>query len=107
MENINALIEVRDLATHFVAHSPLRKRTLGELARAAVKKYVVASQKWFGVTYSDLNIASIPLSFHLDQPDLVAAAKSPPAYVVSFLRHLVETEKAIGSAPSDFAWRCA
>ena len=44
---------------------------------AAVKNYVVASQKWFGVTYSDLNIASIPLSFHLDQPDLVAAAKNP------------------------------
>lgn len=104
IENINALIEVRDLATHFVAHSPLLKKTLGELAMAAIKNYVVASQKWFGVTYSDLNIASIPLSFHLDQPALDAAAKTAPAYVVRFLRHLVETEKTIGSAPSDFAY---
>ncbi len=58
IENINALIEVRDLATHFVAHAPLLKKTLGELAMAAVKNYVVASQKWFNTRPSS-NLWSI------------------------------------------------
>ena len=104
IENINALLEIRDVATHFIARSALLRKVLGEISLAAVKNYVLASQKWFGVKYSDLNIASIPISFNLDQTEVEAVAKRTPAEVVKFLTHLAKTEAAIGGPSSEFAF---
>jgi hypothetical protein len=104
IQNINALLEIRDVATHFVTRSALLTKVLGEISMAAVRNYVLASQRWFGVRYSDLNIAAIPISFHLDQMKAEAIAKRTPSEVVRFLKHLAQTEQSIGTKPSDFAY---
>src|SRR5690606_23387319 len=80
--NIEALLEIRDSATHFVAADALLRKTLTEVSLAAVRNYVTAAQAWFGVGFSDLNIASIPISFDLDQMEVEAVAKKSPEAVV-------------------------
>lgn len=101
IENINALLEIRDVATHFVNKPSVLTKRLSEISLAAVKNYVLASQKWFGVRYADLNIASIPLSFHLDQMEVEAVAKRTPAEVTRFLAHLAKMEvEANGAVPN-------
>lgn len=104
IQNIEALLEIRDVATHFVARPATLTKRLGEISMASVKNYVLASQKWFGVRYSDLNIAAIPISFHLDQMSAEAVAKRTPGEVVKFLKHLSQMEVAVGAKPSEFAF---
>lgn len=102
--NIDALLEIRDSATHFVAPDALLKKTLTEISLASVRNYVIAAQQWFGVTFSDLNIASIPLSFDLDQKEVEAVARKSSNAVVRFLTHMeILRIKAIADE-SDFAF---
>jgi hypothetical protein len=49
LANITTLLDIRDHATHFVASDVNLRKTLAELSLAAVKNYVVASQRWFKV----------------------------------------------------------
>src|SRR5208283_2867556 len=49
--NITALLDIRDHATHVVASNASLRKTLAELSLAAVRNYIIASQKWFKVTY--------------------------------------------------------
>jgi hypothetical protein len=103
-QNIAALVVIRDSATHFVVKSALLNHTLAEISLAAVRNYVIAAQKWFKVTFDDLNIASIPLSFALDQKNIEAAAKKQPGAVLQFLAHMQGLQNAVGSGPSDFSF---
>lgn len=97
--NITALLDIRDHATHFIAGNAMLQKTLTELSLAAVKNYVLASQKWFKISYSDLNLAVIPISFGLDQKQVEAVAKAPSAEVTRFLAHIrSEGEKLAGTA---------
>lgn len=57
---IDALLQIRDSATHFVAIDALLRNELTEHSPAAVRDYVTAAQPWFGISFSDLDIASIP-----------------------------------------------
>lgn len=102
--NIEALLEIRDSATHFVAPDALLKRTLTEISLASVRNYVIASQQWFGVTFSDLNIASIPLSFDLDQKEVEAVAHKSSDVVVRFLAHMESLRSKASENDSDFAF---
>ena len=104
IQNIEALLEIRDSATHFTASDALLSKALTEIALAAVKNYVVALQSWFQVSFSDLNIASIPLSFSLDQTELEAVAKKSSLVVSRFLARVHETEAELASQPSPFAF---
>jgi hypothetical protein len=100
-QNIEALLVIRDSATHFVVKSALLNHRLAEISLAAVRNYVIAAQKWFKVTFDDLNIASIPLSFALDQKNLEAVAKKQQVAVVQFLAYMQAMENAAGSTSSD------
>lgn len=90
--NIEALLEIRDCATHFVVTNTLLRKTLTEISLAAVRNYVVAVKSWFDVSFSDLNIASIPITFDLDQKEVDAVAKKAPGTVVKFLKHILKIE---------------
>ncbi len=63
---------------------------------------MLAAQSWFGVSFSDLNIASIPLSFSLEQEELEAIAKKSPKMVLAFLDRIQEIEEKATAAPSDY-----
>ena len=102
--NIEALLEIRDSATHFVAHDALLRKQLTEISLAAVRNYVLAAQAWFGISFSDLNIASIPISFDLDQKDVDAIAKKPPEAVARFLAHMQKVETSLAHKESDYAF---
>jgi len=100
--NITALLDIRDHATHFVANNASLRKTLAELSLAAVRNYIIASQKWFKVTYADLNLAVIPISFALNQAHSEAVAKAPPAEVARFLAHIKSEEAKVSATPSEY-----
>lgn len=102
--NIEALLEIRDSATHFVASDALLKKTLTEISLAAVRNYVIAAQHWFGITFSDLNIASVPLSFDLDQKEVEAVAHKSSDVVVRFLAHMEALRSSVSAQDSDYAF---
>jgi hypothetical protein len=104
IDNIEALLEIRDSATHFVAPDALLKKTLTEISLASVRNYVIAAQQWFGVTFSDLNIASIPLSFDLDQKEVEAVAHKSSDVVIRFLAHMESLRTKAVQGDSDFAF---
>lgn len=93
--NIQALMEIRDNAIHFVATDALLRKKLTEISLAAVRNYVEAAQAWFSVTFSDLNIASIPISFDLDQKEVDAIAKKSAPAVTKFLTHMKKVEEEL------------
>lgn len=103
MQNIFALLDIRDNATHFVAPDPGLMKKLTEISLAAVRNYVIASQKWFGVTYSDVNLASIPISFNLTTNAAEAVPKGRPEAVTKFLAHCEKLE-ADTAASKDYAF---
>jgi hypothetical protein len=102
--NIGSLLEMRDSATHFVARSPILDRRFAELSLAAVKNYVVAIQKWFGAGFSELNIATIPISFDLTHKSLEAVAKKPATAVTKFLAYMQSEEDKSSNMPSEYAY---
>ena len=102
--NITALLDIRDHATHFIAGNAMLRKKLTELSLAAVKNYVLASQKWFKVSYADLNLAAIPISFGLDQKQVEAVAKAPPAEVTRFLAHIKTEEEKLTGTVSEYSY---
>ncbi|MES5097134.1 DUF3644 domain-containing protein [Agrobacterium sp. BA1120] len=104
LKNIEALVDIRDSATHFVNNNPLLQQALVEISLASVKNYVISIQKWFSVSFSDLNIASIPISFNLDQNEVEAIAKKSPDAVIKFLAHMKASEVGLASISSDYSF---
>jgi hypothetical protein len=102
--NIEALVEIRDSATHFVATDALLHKKLTEISLAAVRNYVTAAQAWFKVSFSDLNIASIPISFDLDQKVVDAVAKKSSDAVTKFLVHMQTVEASLSKRESEYAF---
>lgn len=102
--NIEALVEIRDSATHFVAGDVLLRKKLTEIALGAVRNYVIAAQSWFGISFSDLNIASIPISFDLDQKEVDAVAKKSSEAVTRFLAHMQKVEAGLAKKESDYSF---
>lgn len=102
--NIQALLEIRDNAVHFVSKSAQLRKALGEISLACVRNYVLASQKWFGMRFDDLNIASIPVTFDLDQQEIEAVAKKPGVAVIKFLKHMQALEKDASGTNSKFSF---
>ena len=104
IQNIDALVEMRDSAVHFVANNQRLRKVLAELSLASVRNYVIASQKWFDLSFSDLNIASIPVTFDLDQEGVEAIARKPGAAVAKFLAHIQEMENETNAIVSPFTF---
>ena len=101
--NIEALVGIRDNATHFVVHDAALRKTLTEIALASVRNYVLAAQDWFNVSFSDLNIASMPLTFDLDHKQVEAVAHKPAEAVSRFLAYMEELRTGAADEDSDFA----
>lgn len=101
--NIEALVGIRDNATHFVVEDAALRKTLTEIALASVRNYVMAAQVWFNVTFSDLNIASLPISFELDHKQVDAVAHKRPEAVARFLAYMEELHDRSHGEDSDFA----
>ncbi len=64
--NIEALIEIRDNAVHFVNKDFELARSIHEIGTAAVKNYVAATRLWFGENLSEQGMFLMPLAFLSD-----------------------------------------
>lgn len=103
-DNIDALLAIRDSSIHFMATNAQLKIVLTGISLAAVKNYVLAAQKWFDMSFSDLNIASIPISFDLDQKEVEAVAKKQPEAVINFLKHIDTKSMEANAINSEYAY---
>ena len=64
-ENINALVEMRDTATHYV-HTSEIKYIIFSLGIAMLKNYQKLILKWFGRSLKEYNLFIMPLAFMHD-----------------------------------------
>jgi EC042_2821-lke REase len=97
-------LEIRDNAVHFINKNAQLKKALAEISMACVRNYVLAAQKWFSVSFDDLNMATIPITFDLDQGGMEAVAKKPSAAVTKFLKHMQSLEADAGGTKSQFSF---
>ena len=68
LNNILALIELRDSAIHFYNYSSNFNIRIQELGTASLKNYVALYKQWFNKDLSDYNFYLMPLSFvHVDK----------------------------------------
>lgn len=63
VSNLNAMIEIRDSATHFYNQSPLFAKRLQEVGMGCLKNYVEIAKSWFDFELSEYNFYLMPLSF--------------------------------------------
>lgn len=87
--NLDALIEIRDNAVHFVnAGLDLYKQVL-EVGTAAIRNYITLSRNWFGRDLSQYSFFLMPLGF-IQTGDLATAATLGPneRNVVKYLADL-------------------
>lgn len=63
-ENINAIIEIRDNAVHFINEDKLVHIRVQQLGTACLKNFLHASQEWFDRNLSKYDFCLMPLSFY-------------------------------------------
>ncbi len=61
--NIQAMLELRDCATHFYSDSTTFGSRIYELGAASVKNFVAATKEWFDHYPEDFDLYLLPLSF--------------------------------------------
>jgi len=64
VQNLNLLKEVRDNSIHLRNVDPGLGQRIREVGSAALKNYVSATERWFGVDFSAYNFYLMPLAFH-------------------------------------------
>ena len=87
--NLEALIEIRDNAVHFINASPQLAKHALEIGTASVKNFLELSQRWFGRDFSCYNFYLMPIGF-VETPTATAIALTPDeSRLVSYLHTLV------------------
>jgi hypothetical protein len=75
--NLDALIDMRDSAVHFYNTNTQFARILQEVGCATVKNFVIACDKWFGVTLEEFNFYLMPIAFLTGQERMEAIRLNP------------------------------
>jgi hypothetical protein len=63
LQNIEALIEIRDNAVHFYNHGNVFSVRLQEIGAASLRNFVILVNEWFGSDLSQYNFYLMPLAF--------------------------------------------
>lgn len=99
VENLNLLQEIRDNAVHLYNVSPGLGKRIQEVGSAALKNFVAAAERWFGVDVTRYNFYLMPLSFHTPSEILESLrSEKQPKAVRRLLDHI---EKAEIQNPAD------
>ncbi|MXY45434.1 MAG: DUF3644 domain-containing protein [Chloroflexi bacterium] len=61
--NLDAMLEVRDSATHFYSPSKQLQVRLYQFSTACVRNFATASREWFGEELTEFDLQLMPLSF--------------------------------------------
>ncbi len=91
LNNIMALIELRDSAIHFYNYSFNFNVRIQEIGTASLKNYVALYKKWFNKDLSDYNFYLMPLSFvHADKESDVLLLNAEEKNFFKFVDDLEE-----------------
>jgi hypothetical protein len=71
-------------------------------AGRSAASYTTSGGTTFKVSYSDLNLSVVPISFALDQTHLEPVAKGAPREVAKFLAHIKSEEEKLSSGNSEY-----
>ena len=98
--NLEAIVEVRDTAVHFIHASSDMLFEAHEVFAAAVGNYLLLLRQWFGMSYDHLGPTFIPISFA--GYDLEITAKGSERRLIAFLQMGKKSEVATTSTDFQF-----
>jgi Domain of unknown function (DUF3644) len=91
--NLDALIEIRDNAVHFINASPQLAKQVLEIGTAAVKNFVELGGSWFGLDLAGAQIYLMPIGFvAVPGTGTVVPLASDERNLLSFLTTLISTQ---------------
>ena len=102
-DNLDALLELRDISVHFFHQSKSGlAESLQEIGAASLKNFVLTVQEWFAHDLSDFNFYLMPLAF-------VELPRQAEAIVLNqeernFLRYVQHLEERTQSKDSEYAF---
>ena len=102
-DNLEALLELRDISVHFFHQSDSRlAESLQEIGAASLKNFVLTVQEWFARDLSDFNFYLMPLSF-------VELPRQAEAIVLNreernFLRYVQHLEEKMNRNDSEYVF---
>ncbi len=91
--NLQAMLDVRDYATHFYHPSAVLQARLFEFSAACVKNFATAINDWFGQELTEFDLHLMPLTF-MEFPTNVAGVviNADERTFLSFLEHYRHTD---------------
>jgi hypothetical protein len=93
--NLEALIEIRDNAVHYLNASPILARQILELDCACIKNFVILTKQWFSTDLSKSISLVLPLSFIDSQREIDSIT------VNNDENKLIKYLQKLGNAPAD------
>ena len=94
LENLYLLQEIRDNAIHLYNVSPGLGKRIQEVGSAALKNFVAAAKRWFGVDVARYNFYLMPLSFHTPTEILESLrTENQPIAVRRIIDHIEQAER--------------
>lgn len=102
-KNLEALVEIRDNAVHFLNDDLQMTKGVHEIGSATVKNFLAAVRQWFGVDLSRYSFALMPLAF-LAAPHTVEGINlnSEERHLLKYLA-AVRDDVPEGDASEDFS----
>ncbi|MCA9439943.1 MAG: DUF3644 domain-containing protein [Candidatus Omnitrophica bacterium] len=76
-QNLEAMIEIRDNAAHFIHVSPVLVKQVLEIASASIQNFVLLCKRWFDLDLSKSLSLILPLSFIGGTADAAVVSVSP------------------------------
>lgn len=92
--NLDALIEIRDSATHYFSASPQLAKQVLEIGTAAVKNFIELARRWFDQDLSGYTLYLMPVGFVGTPASMTALPASPDeSKLVNYLAKVVRDAK--------------
>ena len=97
-KNIDALIEIRDNAIHYINASPQLAKQVLEIGTASVKNLIEVAKAWFQHDLSNYNLYLMPIGFVSTSQATALAWSTDEKNLVRYLAELVrDSEENIGT----------
>lgn len=97
-KNIDALIEIRNNAIHYVNASPQLAKQVLEIGTASVKNFIELAKAWFDNDLSNYNIYLMPIGFVSTSQATALAWSAGEKNLVRYLAELVrDSEENVGA----------
>lgn len=90
--NLDALVEIRDNAVHYLSAGPLLTKQVLEIGTASIQNYLKLSKEWFQQDLSNYNLNLMPIGFVRPPRDVEAIVVSRDEH--NLVKYLTEIMKA-------------